>query len=195
MQQCIEALTEGKVILYPTETVYGLGADATNREAVEKIFRIKNRNKSKPISVALASVEDAKEIAYFNKFADVLAEKFMPGPLTLVLKSKVRIPLITFKGKIGIRIPDNKFIQILLQEFRRPITATSANISGFKSATNVGEIDKKLLKFVEIIVEGQAANFKKESTVVEITGSKPKILREGAVSKEMMEGVEGMHNF
>ncbi|MGA3020921.1 MAG: L-threonylcarbamoyladenylate synthase, partial [Candidatus Micrarchaeales archaeon] len=175
VRQCVEALLKGKAIIYPTETVYGLGVDAMNENAVEGLFEIKEREKSRPVSVAVADIEHAKKLAVFNKFSDALAEKFLPGPLTLVLKARITMPLITTNGRIGIRVPSNRFAQVLLQQFSKPITATSANISGLKSAVDIREIDRRLLDNVELIVEDPEIRYKKESTVIDLSSSKPRI--------------------
>lgn len=189
MLECAKALSQGKAIVYPTETVYGLGVDATNDKAVRMLFRIKGRSAGKPVSIALADIETAKRIAHFNRFTDELARKFLPGPLTLVLKAKKRMPLIAPDGKIGIRIPDNTFLLCLLRTFGKPITSTSANLSGSKSAVSASEVDKKLLKSVEILIRAPRTRYMKESTVVDMTGKTPKILREGAISKNEIMGV------
>jgi L-threonylcarbamoyladenylate synthase len=189
VQRCMKALSEGKAIIYPTETVYGLGVDAMNENAVRRLFRIKKRKVSKSVSVAVANIEQAKKLAVFNKFSDTLAKKFLPGPLTLVLKAKITIPLITTNGKIGIRVPSNRFAQSLLWQFSKPITATSANLSGLKSAVDIAEIDRKLLDDVELVIEDPEIKYKKESTVIDLSSSKPRVIREGVITKAQIKKV------
>jgi L-threonylcarbamoyladenylate synthase len=191
LQQCVRALLEGKAIIYPTETVYGLGVDAMNKSAVDRLFKIKGREKNKQVSIAVSNIEQAKKLAVFNRFSNALADRFLPGPLTLVLKAKIMIPFITTNGKIGIRVPSNRFAQSLLQRFSKPITATSANLSGLKSAVDVAEMDRRLLDNVELVVEDPEIKYKKESTVIDLSNSKPRIIREGAITKEQIEIVVG----
>ena len=187
--ECVKALAKGRAVVYPTETVYGLGVDATNRKAVRLLFRIKKRDPKKPTSIAVANLKEAEKIAHFNKLALKLAKKFLPGPLTLVLKAKKSLPVLADDGTIGIRIPDSRFTHTLLLKFKKPITATSANISGARSASDLDQIDKQLLEMTEIIIDGSRTKYKIGSTVVDATGDEPKILREGAISRKSIENV------
>ncbi|MDE1855139.1 MAG: threonylcarbamoyl-AMP synthase [Candidatus Micrarchaeota archaeon] len=187
VSECARALSEGKMIAYPTETVYGLGVDATNREALRRLFQVKKRDEGKPSSVAVADVEKAKEIAVFNSIAERLARKFLPGPLTLVVKAIAPMPLISLNGKIGIRVPSSSFSQELLRHFPNPITATSANISGIESITRASDLDKKLAESVDIIVDSVESKYRQGSTVVETLDSSYRILREGAISSKDLE--------
>ncbi len=183
LRKCVKALVEGKAIVYPTETVYGLGVDATSKKAIRKLFEIKARDPNKPVSIAFANVDDASKFVEFNESARILAKKFLPGPLTLVLKAKRKIPMIVRNGAIGIRIPSNKFALSLLRKFGKPITATSANISGFRSVDVASDVDSRLWKNVEIVIDDSKTEHGKESTVIDVTGKDPKILREGVISE------------
>lgn len=191
VRECAKALASGMAIVYPTETVYGLGVDATNKQAVRRLIDIKARDPRKPVSVAVASVSEAMELAEFSRMAQHLAEKFLPGPMTLVLKPKRRLPLIAPNGKIGIRISSHDFVQKLLHEFKKPITATSANISGLGSASNASAVDTRIWEKVSVVVNDQQTQYKKESTVVDASGKSPKILREGAISNEEIKAALG----
>ncbi len=191
IRECAKALSEGKAIIYPTETVYGLGVDATNEASVRELFRIKGRDPRKSISVAVADLESAKKLAYFNSRAEALAHYFLPGPLTLVLRARRRMPLITTGGKIGIRIPDNRFVLGLLKEFGKPMTSTSANLSGSGSIVRASDADEELLKRVAILVKAPETKYSKESTVVDVTNPKTMILREGAISRNDIISVVG----
>ena len=189
LRKCIKALSAGKAIVYPTETVYGLGADATNKLAVKRLFEIKTRDPSKPMSIALADVSAAEKFAIFNDTARMLAKKFLPGPLTLVLKARRSLPLITLKGTVGIRIPNHSFALSLLRRFKKPITATSANVSGLRSAVLASDVHSRLWTNVEIVVDDSETKYRLESTVLDVTSDKPKILREGAIKKGAIENV------
>ena len=191
--ECVSALKEGRIIAYPTETVYGLGVDATNKEALKKLFQVKKRDETKPSSVAVSGIEKAKGIAIFSKIAEALAKRFLPGPLTLVVPAIVPMPLISLDGKVGIRIPSNEFSQQLLRNFPNPITATSANISGQESVTRAADLDKTLLDRIDIAVDAAESKYKQGSTVVEVLDSNYKILREGAITKEaIMKAAEDL---
>ncbi len=184
--ECARVLASGGIIAYPTETVYGLGVDSTNRAALKKLFTAKKRDESKPASIAVANVERAKDIAIFNRVAETLALKFLPGPLTLVVRAITPIPLLSLNGKVGIRIPSNDFSQRLLRQFPNPITATSANISGFGSIAHAVDLDEKLLGSVGLVVDSDESEYAQGSTVVEVTDSGYKILREGAIGKDKL---------
>ncbi len=192
--ECAKALSKGRAVIYPTETVYGLGVDATNRKAVRSLFEIKKRDPKKPVSVAVASLSQAKRIAEFNKSAIALAKSFLPGPMTIVLRSRVSLPQITARGKIGIRIPKNSFVLLMLKKFGKPVTSTSANISGLKSASDTDQLDASLVPLVDILIDGGETKHKTESTVVDASLAKPKILREGAISAGQIARVlKGIH--
>lgn len=127
-----QILASGGVILYPTDTLYGLGADALSDEAVAKIKRIKGRNEQKPIHAVVADMAMAERYAGVNNVARSLAQKFLPGPLTLILKKKegIETGIARDMSTFGIRIPDNVFCLDLAREFGKPFTTTSANASG-----------------------------------------------------------------
>lgn len=186
---CIEALREGRVIIYPTETVYGLGVDALNKEAVNSLYAIKMRDPQKPVSIAITKINAAENFAEIDAAAAKLAQKFLPGPLTLVLKLKVDMPWLSSNGKIGIRVPSNEFAQSLLKEFGKPITATSANLSGMGSAASPDQVDSRLVQRVAVFVDDSKTRYGRVSTVVDTVGSKPKILREGSISRKAIENV------
>ncbi len=160
------ALKKGKVVVYPTDTVYGLGANALDEKAVEKVFEIKKRNFKKPISIIVRDIEMARKVASFGKDVENILEKILPGPVTIILYKKKILPDILTGGskKIGLRIPECKFTKALMKKLDFPITATSANISG-KS------------------IKGRP------STVIDLTGPKPKILRVGAVTKKELSKI------
>lgn len=186
---CIEALREGNAIIYPTETVYGLGVDALNKLAVQNLYEIKARDPQKPVSIAVPEIDAAEKFAEINSTASKLAKNFLPGPLTLVLKLKIDMPWLSSNGKIGIRVPANRFALSLLKSFGRFITATSANISGMESAASSNQVDQKLVQQVAVFVDGSKTRYGRVSTVVDASGSSPKILREGAIAREAIENV------
>jgi L-threonylcarbamoyladenylate synthase len=183
LTKIVNALKNGFLIVYPTETLYGIGADIYNKEAVKKVFKIKDRSFSKPLSVAV-SKKNIEKLAYLNNIAEKLIDHFLPGPLTLVLKKKKTCPDIVTGGlnKVGIRIPDNKFTLDLIEEFG-PITSTSANIHGSNTPSEIKDI-KKMLGSENIklfIDEGPLSG--NGSTIVDVSFNKVRILRDGSISK------------
>jgi len=127
----VKVLQQGGLVIYPTETCYGLGVDATNPVAVRQVFKTKKRPLNKPLSVIVSSLEMIKEYAVIPRDVEALVKEYMPGPLTLIVKNK-KFPSILTSGeiKVGFRIPDHVIALELVKQFGKPITATSANISG-----------------------------------------------------------------
>lgn len=203
VDKAVEALKRGGVVIYPTDTVYGLGANALDEKAVKKIFEIKGRDFNKPVSIIVKDREMAKNVANFDKDIEQILEKIFPGPITVILfKKKILSDTLTAGiNKIGIRIPDCKFTKILMENLDFPITTTSANISG-KGAT--GDISEIIEQFTnqkikpayasieatagkpDLIIDAGILPESKPSTVIDLTGPEPKILRVGPVSKEAL---------
>ena len=189
--KAINALKDGKIIVYPTDTLYGLGADIYNVGAVRKVFEIKKRPLDDPLSVAISDIDELEKIAFINSKSRQLAEAFLPGRLTLILKKRSIIPDIVTGGlnKVAVRIPDNKVALKLLSEFG-PITSTSANIHGKKTPYIIREISKQF-KDEDISVyinNGRIAG--KPSTIVDATKKHIKLFREGAIAeKEILDAI------
>jgi len=179
-------LQDGQVIAFPTETIYGLGCDAKNCEAVKKIYRLKKRSYSKPLAVFFKNVKQAKKYLIFNKNANILARNFMPGEITLVLKKKKNSGLSKFlninSDTLGFRIPNHKFCLQLLEEFGEPICVTSANISGQEISTRSEDVKKYFGDSVYIVRRDNAKSSKKASTIIELTKEKVEFIREGSIS-------------
>ncbi len=173
LDKSVKAVKEGKVLVCPTDTVYGLICDAENKRAVKRLFEIKRRDKNKPVPLFVKDMKMAKEIARIDKEQELFLKKVWPGKLTAVLKSNKR-------GTVGLRIPDYKFINQLLLKTGRPITGTSANISGKPSSNKIKEIIEQFEGQEyqpDLIVD--AGNLKKSqpSIVVDLTVLPPKIIR------------------
>ena len=185
IKEAAAIIKAGGLVVYPTETVYGLGASAFSRIAVLKVFAAKKRPLDNPLSVAVKDIKQADEIAYVNTAARKLAKVFLPGPLTIVLKKKANLPkeLTSGSGKVGIRIPRNE-IAIRLIELAGPITATSANISGQQPITTADEARKQLAGRVDFVLDGGPSQIGVESTVVDVSEEgKCEILRDGAIAR------------
>ncbi|MCS7109278.1 MAG: L-threonylcarbamoyladenylate synthase [Candidatus Micrarchaeota archaeon] len=190
ISEIAEMINNGEVIVFPTETVYGLGANAFDSKAVLKIFRIKNRPRDNPIIVHISSKNMLKNLAReINKDAEKLAERFWPGPLTMILKKNFIVPEITTSelDTIAIRMPNNKIALDIIKESNVPIAAPSANISGRPSATTAKDAYSDLKGLVPIIIDGGQCKIGIESTVINMTSEPYTILREGYITKEEIE--------
>jgi len=191
IKEAANILKAGGLVIYPTETVYGLAADASNRSAVLKVFSAKQRPTNKPLSVAVKDLDQAEKLVYINNYARKLAEIFLPGPLTLILKKKAILPkeLTAGSESLGIRIPDHP-IALKLIELSGPITATSANISEQPPPITAEEAKKQLGDRVDFVLDGGECKIKQPSTVVDLSiEGEFKILREGAIPKQGIEEV------
>ncbi len=184
------AIREGGLVVYATETVYGLGADATSDEAVARVFVAKARPIEKPLPVAVDSIEMARGIIELNKAAELLFERFMPGPLTVVgkvLPGKVSELVTGGTGSLGVRIPDNAVALKLMNFVGGPITATSANISGRSAPVTAREALDQMKDRVEIVLDSGKCKIRQPSTVVDVSSGAPKILRSGPITASEIE--------
>ncbi len=191
IEEAAELIKAGGLVIYPTETVYGLAADPFNRIAVLKVFGAKRRSLDKPLSVAVSSLDEADKLVFVNGAARKIAGAFLPGPITMILKKKARLPkeLTASSDKLGIRIPNHP-VALRLIELAGPITATSANISDQPAPTTAYDAKKQIGKDVDFVLDGGESKIKKPSTVIDLTDEKsPKILRIGAVSEEKIKQV------
>ncbi len=189
-----ELLRAGEVVALPTETVYGLAANALDEKAVAKIFQIKGRPANNPIIVHVAGNEMAKRcVKNWPALADKLSKAFWPGPLTLVLPRAEIIPEIVTAGgeTVGIRWPGHPFIQAVIRECDFPLAAPSANLSGQISPTNAEHVRAQLGGKIPLIVDGGQSQVGIESTVLDLTVSPPRILRPGMIHAESLAAVCG----
>jgi len=185
-------LNLGGVMAFPTDTFYGLGATAFNRNAVSRIFKIKQRMKDKPLLTLVASAYQVNTMTReIIPTAEILMDKLWPGPLTILFSALPDLPsqLTANSGKIGVRQPANETVQKLLSGIGFPITATSANISGAENITTAEEVGRILGDQIDLIVDGGTTPGGKESTVLDVTLSPPLLIREGAVSREEIDAV------
>jgi len=187
IKQAVAVLRKGGLVIYPTETCYGIGGDATNLKAVKKVLEFKGSRGGKPISVAVSDKEMAKKYVVINKTADNLYQEFLPGPLTVVSKSKGKTIRVLEAGKetLGIRIPGYPLVIKIIKEFGRPITSTSANTSGKKTPYCLKDVlkytSKKKLELIDLFLDGNRLPFHSPSTVVDTTLNEPTILRRGEI--------------
>ncbi len=188
--QAVDMLLSGEVVAFPTETVYGLGAIATNEKAVAKIFKAKGRPSDNPLIVHIGTKEAAGEyVDFISPKAQKCMDIFWPGPLTLILQAKPNIfaPNVTAGlHTVGLRIPDHPVALRLLQMVNQPIAAPSANRSGKPSPTNALHVEKDLAGLIPLIIDGGATGIGLESSVVDFTVDPPVILRPGGVTAAML---------
>lgn len=185
----------GALVAFPTETVYGLGADASNGEAVARIYQVKSRPQFNPLIVHVATAEIAKHYVQWNDAAELLARAFWPGPLTLVLKRKSPVihALVSAGGDtLAIRVPAHPVARQLLAAFGGGIAAPSANRSGRVSPTTAQHVRDELGDAVPLILDGGPCNVGLESTVVDVSGDAPVLLRPGSITRAMVERALGL---
>jgi L-threonylcarbamoyladenylate synthase len=190
MNDAVSMLRSGGLVAFPTETVYGLGADALNAEAVQKVFQAKGRPSDNPLIVHVASLEIAWH--FTTEISDKglqLAKRFWPGPLTLVVKRKANVPdIVTARlGTVAIRIPNHPVTLEMLKSFDGGIVGPSANISGRPSPTSAEHVFHDLNGKIDIILDSGPTTIGLESTVLDVTVNPPVILRRGGLSREDIE--------
>lgn len=187
IEKAAKILQLGGMVVYPTETVYGLGVNVIDEMAVRKIFEVKGRDARKPISVAFRDLDQAAKYVEFTDESRRLAEMFMPGSLTMILPAKVPLGDMFGGEKTAVRIPSNKVFQELAKSIKFPITATSANVSGNQEPTLVKHVVEQIGDKVDLIIDAGETKFSKPSTVVDFTGREPVVVREGVVPKERIK--------
>lgn len=190
----VQILSEGGVLLYPTDTIYGLGVDALNVEALKRLRALKGREEGKPISIVVADMAMANEYAVVTPLALKIAEAFLPGKVTLILEAKPNVPeeLTAGSGTVGVRIPNHLICLNLARELGRPYTATSANVSDKETKKTPQEILEQFgAKATHIgrVIDTGELSASLPSTVVDARGQAPIVVREGAVDKELILGI------
>jgi len=183
----VEILKDGGIVAYPTDTVYGLGANSANEQAIEKIYRVKKRTHDLPLPLLLADISDLLKVAsVVPDIAWQLAEHFLPGGLTLVLKKSPWVPSAVTAGgdTIAVRVPNHHIPTAIIRGLGVPLVGTSANISGKPSPVTADEVYEQLGDKIDLIIDGGMCPGGIESTVMDVSGEIPAIIREGAVSRE-----------
>ncbi len=183
---------QGGVIAYPTETFYGLGVDTTNEKALRRIFEIKGRNFNNPISVIIGGRNDVYSlISESNSLAEKLMDAFWPGALTIVFEAAEKISslLTAGSGKIGIRLSSHEIARRVAKEIGRPLTATSANISGKPECVTASDVLDQMGDKIDAVVDGGKTAGKNTSTIIDVTCTPPIVLREGLISKKTIEEI------
>jgi L-threonylcarbamoyladenylate synthase len=191
LEQILSFLRAGGVIAFPTDTAYGLGADPFNDGAVRRIFEIKGRPETKPILLLVSSMEMANRVVTFSEKAVALAERFWPGPLTMVLPARETVSsgITAGTGTVGIRWADAPFAQRLLTAFDRPITATSANLAGRPSTVTIAEVREQLGESLDLVVDGGTLPARGGSTLIDLTAIPARLLREGPIPEAELSDI------
>jgi L-threonylcarbamoyladenylate synthase len=190
LARAVEILTRGGIIAYPTETFYGLGADATNEKSIQKIFSIKGRDFKKPISLIIGQAKDFDHLVQnIPEAAQKLMTAFWPGALTIVFQASKNIsPLLTAEsGKIGLRVSSHPLALKIVQKLKKPLTATSANLSGAPECTRASEVAEQIGDKIDAIIDLGDTPGDKFSTIVDVTCNPPIVLREGLISRKIIE--------
>jgi len=181
-------LESGGLIVYPTDTVYGLGCDPYNTGSLRRLFAVKGRPISLPVPVAVSGIDMADRLALVTSKALTLMRRFWPGPLTIVLKKKDVVPVLVTGGeeRVGVRMPDLATPLKVMEAASLPIVATSANVHGEPSPPSVEAISDRIIREVDLILDGGRTTGGVESTVVDLTVDPPAIIRRGPIPSELL---------
>ena len=192
VEKGISILKQGGIVAFPTDTVYGLGACADIDQAVERIYQIKERPRNMALPLLLDDISQISEVAHpVPQIAWLLARSFLPGALTLVLHKSASVPDIIAAGgeTVAVRVPNHPVPRRLVEGVEAPIVGTSANLSGKPSALTADEVYSQFGDRIDLVIDGGRCPGGKESTIVDVTGETPVVLREGAISREELEQV------
>lgn len=194
LKEVIEILKNNGIIIFPTETVYGIGGNALSNEVIDKIYKVKRRPRAKAVNIMVKNINEIKRYAEItSELEEKIIKKCMPGPITLILKKKENFGdyFTADNDTIGVRIPDNKIINSILNKIDFPIIAPSANISGQPSGIEVADIIKDFKNGVDAIIDGGKANLGLASTIIQVVNNEIKILRQGKITKkELLEKIK-----
>lgn len=194
LNEVTNILKNDGVIIFPTETVYGIGGKATSPEVVDRVYAAKRRPRAKAINILVSSISDIEKYAYITSEVErKIIENFMPGPITIILKRKPGFGagFTQDDGTIGVRIPDNKIMKAILGRIDFPLIAPSANISDMPSGTNVNQIIDDFRDSVDAIIDGGEAALGLSSTIVKVENKEIKIVRAGKITiEELMKKIQ-----
>ena len=193
ISECARILVNGGVGIYPTETVYGIGANGLNSESVRKVFEVKHRPLNKPINLLVSDIAMTEAVAKEITEAEYkIIKNFFPGPITLILKKKECVPdIVTSNGDtVGVRMPEEQITLKLIKEAGVPLATPSANITGKKSGTNFDEIIADFDGKVDFFIDNGPSRIGKPSTIVKVENEQVKILRQGSITlQEILEKI------
>ncbi|QLG49800.1 L-threonylcarbamoyladenylate synthase [Natrinema halophilum] len=189
LDRAADAIDTGSLVVYPTETVYGLGAAALDSDAVGRVYEVKERDRSKPISFAVPSVPSALQYVRATDRERRFMASFLPGPVTVLCRRREAVPdeLTAGRGRVGVRVPDHDLALALCERAGTPVTATSANVSGRESARTLAAVDPEIREATEVVLDGGETPGS-ESTVVDVSAGT--IHRRGALADEIERWLE-----
>ena len=196
LAQGVALLREGAVLAFPTDTVYGLGCDVFNHAAIEKVYAIKQRPTSMQLPVLMADMHDLELIVRdVPPLATTIAQLGWPGALTLVLQAQTSLPAIVYGSSetIAVRIPDHPLLRQLIREFGRPIVGTSANLHGQPVPPTAAEVQQQLQGRLPLVFDGGPAASEQPSTIIDLSGVAPRIVRRGAFDLHQLQHLLPMH--
>jgi len=188
IKRVADCLRQGGVIIYPTDTTYGIGCDIYNRKGVKKIFQIKQRDARKPFSFICCDLAEISNYAQVSNFAFKIMKRHLPGPYTFVLEATKIVPdsLSTKQKTVGVRIPDNPICQAIVRELGHPLVTTSANISGEETPQDPLAIDEKMGRMVDLVIDGGIA-LTEGSTVISLLDDEIEVIRQGSGETSWIE--------
>ncbi len=180
IEKAVEILRNKGVIAYPTDTVYGIGCDIFEKEAVERVYQIKSKDKKKPLSFICEDLKHISQYAIVSDNAYRLMKRLIPGPYTFILEATKLVPkvMLTKRNTVGIRVPDNKICLEIVRALGHPIVTTSANISNEEVLSDPSEIHKKFGKVLDMVIDGGVLS-QEPSSIIDLTGKEPVVVREG----------------
>lgn len=187
LKEVIKILKNNGIIIFPTETVYGIGGNALSDEVIDRIYKVKNRPRSKAVNIMVSNFNEIKKYAEItSELEEKIIKSCMPGAITLILKKKSDFGnyFTANNNTIGVRIPNNKIINTILNNIDFPIIAPSANISGKPSGIEVNNIIEDFKNSVDAIIDGGKAHLGVSSTIIQVVNNEIKILRQGKITKE-----------
>ena len=190
--EAARVIERGGIVVFPTSFIYGLGADAFNEDAIDRVFRIKKRPHNKPLSVLVKNREVLyRLVQYIPSYASIIMDRFWPGKITIVFKAKDGLPknLTAGTGTIGVRIPEHTAASALVNALDNPITGTSANFSGNAGCSQIPDLDPIIADELDLILDAGPLKGGIGSTVINVTGNLPKILRQGAIAAKDISAV------
>lgn len=192
ISKAVDVIAAGGLVAYPTDTVYGLGTNALNPQAVLKVFEVKKRPLTQPLPMAVSGIKMAEEVAYVGERAHVLITRFWPGALTLVLKKRPRTPFVVTGGRVGVgvRAPNHKVPLAIMKVTHCPLITTSANTHGGPPSVTAEEVIRQFDGDVDLILDGGRCTME-ASTVIDLLRDPPVLLRQGAITRTMIEDAIG----
>jgi L-threonylcarbamoyladenylate synthase len=186
IEQAAFLLQQGQLVCFPTDTIYGIGAAASNDDAIRRLYAVKGRSPDKPLPLLISEPAEASWYAEVTSAAKSLMAQFWPGPLTIVMRKVegLRSAALARRNTVGLRVPDHDVPRDIVRMLGEPLTGTSANRSGVRPPVSAAEVAFSLGEMVSLVIDGGRSPGGEESTVVDVTGPAPVIVREGAISRE-----------